>query len=222
MLNGEEFTWGREAFALSQDMSTKLDFSDEEFTLLGIGHQGGILESIQYLPEGLVMIQQKVFLGFPGGPNDDIVDIGISKVEWSQDVFHDPLKNGVAIFESHDQYSPPHGTPGGAHAGEVPVGFFEGNLVVAILHVEDRPDLEGALTLEDVSNPGKWVGVCDSGVVEAPEVHHKPVFTRLFLGDWKGWTAPGALPRFNFTVLVQLIRELDPGSSAFSHHLVGA
>ena len=118
------------------------------------------------------------------------------------DVLHDPLKDGIAIVESHHQHLPLHCSPGGTDAGQVAVGLLEGHLVVSILHVQDGPYLESALSLKDFTNPGKWVCVSDGGIIEAPEVHHKPVFTRLFLGDWEGWAAPWPLARFNLTVMV--------------------
>ena len=99
--------------------------------------------------------------------------------------------------------------------------LFQWHLVVAVLHVQDTPDLEFALALKDLPNPGKGVAVHHSGIIQASEVHHKPVFTGLFLGDRKGGAAPRPLAWLNLPILQELVSESDPSSTTLSHHLVG-
>ena len=92
--------------------------------------------------------------------------------------------------------------------------------MVAILHVQDRPDLELALALENIPNPGEWMRIHDGGVVQASVVHHQSVCARLLLGHREGWAEPRPTTRLDLPIGHQLVNEFDPGIPALASHLV--
>ena len=83
----------------------------------------------------------------------------------------------------------------GGHARDIPTLLSEGDLVVAVLHVQDAPHLEGALALKDILNTRKGMGVGDDGVV-----------------DCRKSTMKRCLPSFFGTVNDGELQGLHPGS----------
>ena len=100
--------------------------------------------------------------------------------------------------------------------------LLKGYLVIPILHVKDRPDLESALTLEDVPNPGEGVGVYHCDLIQPSVVHNQPVFPWPLLGNGEGGAAPWSLAGLNFAVGNELVSEANPCSPFFPNHLIGS
>ena len=98
-------------------MPAKLHLSHEEVGLAGVCNQliGG--QHLQNTAQvGLMVIEQRL-LRVPRRPYDDVINIGVGILLLPQYFLHDPLKNGIAILQTHDQHLPAHDTSRGTHAG---------------------------------------------------------------------------------------------------------
>ena len=99
------------------------------------------------------MICQQLLRSVPRGSYDDIVNVDIHAWEVPQDPLHHPLEDDTRIFQSHGEHGPLFRASRGRHACDMPILLFQRNLVVPVLHVEDRPNFELPLVQQDVLNP---------------------------------------------------------------------
>ena len=92
--------------------------------------------------------------------------------------------------------------------------------MVPILHVEDGPEMEFSLGLQDIFNPGGGVCVGNCRVVQATVVNHKSVFSRTFFRYGEGWAAPCAHPILQLTISHQSVNQTHPRLPAGSMDLI--
>lgn len=62
--------------------------------------------------------------------------------------------------------------------------------MVPVFEVENLPDFEATLSLQDVFNSGQWVSVVDCCVILPTKVFHESIFPWLLFWHWEG----GAIP----------------------------
>ncbi len=87
------------------------------------------------------------------------------------------------------------------------------DLVVPVLHVEDRTNSKLPLVQQDVFNPGQVVGICLCAIVNIELIDYKSVVVRLWQRE--GWTVHRA-----YTILQPLVLLFEPTNFVLEPHLV--
>ena len=90
----------------------------------------------------------------------------------------------------------------------------------AVFQIQNRPDFEFPLPLQNFAYPREGVGIKPSDTIEVPVVDHKAPLTLYLFRNHKRWTTPFGKTSLYKVLVQKFIDDIDTTLPPFAGHLI--